>query len=233
MKRVLIVGASGGIGKVILQEFYGDDYDIVATSTKQENLNALKEEFPNIKTVVFDHTKREEADVIKQTVALFSDKIDCIVVASGMTSDGLSIRLSDELWDKTIEVNLSSSFRLLKHAYMQLNRNAAVILLSSVVARMGNVGQVAYSASKGGLEAMVRTLAREFASKGVTVNAVAPGFTQTKMTEMFDYEELKKSIPLGRIGQPEEVAFAVKFLAHEKARYITGHTLEVNGGIWM
>mgnify|MGYP003689022923 CR=1 FL=1 len=233
MKTALIIGASGGIGKAILRDFY-DEYDIVATSTKQESLDALKCEFPNIKTIMFDHTKREEEQIIKGAIAALSGaKLDCVVVASGITSDSLSIRLSDQLWDKTIEVNLSSSFRLLKHVYMQMNKGGAIILLSSVVAKMGNVGQVAYSASKGGLEAMVRTLAREFASKGITVNAVAPGFTQTKMTAMFDYEQLVKSVPLGRIGQPEEIAFAVKFLAHEKARYITGHTLDVNGGLWM
>ncbi len=231
MKKALIVGASGGIGKAILKDFY-QDYDVVATSTKQEKLDALKDEFPNIKTVVFDHTKREEADVIKAAVAAVG-KIDCIVIASGITSDSLSIRLSDDLWDKTIEVNLSSSFRLIKNAYMQMNRAGTIIVLSSVVGKMGNIGQVAYSASKGGLEAMVRTLAREFASKGITVNAVAPGFTQTKMTQMFDQVQLSKLIPLGRMALPEEVAFAVKFLANEKASYITGHTLDINGGLWM
>lgn len=227
-KVALIVGATGGIGCAIVKEFL-DDYDVVATSTSAEKLDALKKEFPEIITHVFDHTKREEKDLIKAV----GKKIDCLVIASGMTSDSLSIRLSDELWDKTIEVNLSSSFRLIKHAYMSMNRNASIVLISSAVARMGNVGQVAYSASKGGVEAMVRTLAREFASKGITVNAVAPGFIETKMTKMFDYEELKKMIPLNRIGTAEEVAYSVKFLANDKSKYITGHTLEINGGVWM
>ena len=231
MKKVaLIVGASGGIGHAILKEFYNDDnYEVFATSTKQEKLDELKAEFSNINGLVFDHTARNEKELIKQ----IGKKIDCVVIASGMTSDSLSIRLSDELWDKTLEVNLSSSFRLIKNAYLSLNKDASIILVSSVVARMGNIGQVAYSASKGGLESMVKTLAREFASKGITVNAVAPGFIETKMTKMFDYEELKKNVPLNRIGQADEVAFAVKFLAHEKSKYITGHTLEINGGIWM
>lgn len=227
-KTVLIVGASGGIGAAILKEFYAD-YKVFATSTKQENLDALKLEFPNIEGVVFDHTKREESQLIKNLGA----KLDCVVVASGMTSDMLSIRLSDELWDKTLEVNLSSSFRLLKSAYMNMNRGGSIVVLSSVVARMGNIGQVAYSASKGGLEAMVRTLAREFASKQISVNAVAPGFTKTKMTQMFDEEMIIKNIPLARMALPDEIAFSVKFLAHERARYITGHTLEINGGLWM
>lgn len=227
-KTALIVGASGGIGHAILQELY-DEYDIFATSTKQENLDELKKEFANITPILFDHTKREEGAIIKN----LGKKLDAVVIASGITSDSLSIRLSDELWDKTIEINLSSSFRLLKHAYLHMNQQSAIVLVSSVVARMGNVGQVAYSASKGGLEAMVRTLAREFASKNITINAVAPGFIETKMTKMFDYEALKKNIPLNRIGQSTEVAFAVKFLLHEKSRYITGHTLEVNGGLYM
>lgn len=225
MKKALIVGASGGIGSAILAEMY-KDYEIIATSTRAEALDDLVKQFPHIKPVLFDHTSRTEDKMIKA----IEGNLDCIVIASGMTSDCLAMRLSDDLWDKTLEVNLSSSFRLLKHAYLKLNREGAVVVISSVVARMGNVGQVAYSASKGGLEAMVRTLSLEFAGKGITVNAVAPGFIATKMTEMFDYEELAKSIPLKRVGKAEEIADAVRFLAG--AKYITGHVLEVNGGLW-
>lgn len=226
MKNVLIVGASGGIGSAILDSFYGE-YNVFATSTRQESIELLAGQYPQMNGFVFDHTARKENELIKS----LGVNLDCLVIASGITSDALSIRLSDELWDKTLEVNLSSSFRIIKHAYLKMNAGASIILLSSVVARMGNVGQVAYAASKGGVESMVKTLSREFASKAITVNAVAPGFIATKMTAMFDEQQIVKSIPLKRMGQPREVAIAVKFLA--TAGYITGHTLEINGGLWM
>lgn len=240
MKNALLIGAAGGIGSAILEEMYAKgEYNIIATSTREEALAQLKQDFEKIGTVAFDHTSRCEKELIAQVSEQFSSmtngngNIDVIVIASGMTSDSFCMRLSDELWDKTIEVNLSSSFRVIKHAYRKMNAGGAIILISSVVARMGNIGQVAYAASKGGVESMVKTLAREFAAKEITVNAIAPGFIATKMTQAFDEQELAKSIPLNRFGKAEEIAYATEFLASQKARYITGHTLEINGGMWM
>lgn len=228
MKKALIIGANGGIGHAALNELY-PEYEIFATAIDEPGVESIKQNFPEINALVFDHMKREEKEFMKK----LDSNIDCLIIASGITSDGLSIRLDDQLWDKTIEINLSSVFRLIKHAYMRMNRGGTIILLSSVIASMGNIGQVAYAASKGGLEAMVRTLAREYASKGITINAIAPGFVDTKMTQSLDLEEMKKNIPLGRICAPSEIAFAIKFLADERSRYITGHILNINGGLWM
>ena len=227
MKNALLIGATGTIGKAILKEIY-DQYNIFATSTSHEKLAKLQQEFPNIKPLRYDQTEKKEKELMLQV-----ENLDALIVASGITSDKLCARLSDELWEKTIEINLSSIFRVIKHAYMKLNKEASIVLISSVIARMGNAGQVAYAASKGGLESMAKTLAREFAQKQITVNCIAPGFIETEMIKSLDKEQIIKNIPLARIGSAQEVAFATSFLIHKKAKYITGHTLEINGGLWM
>lgn len=226
-KTLLLIGATGGIGQAVLKEVV-NEWNVIATSTQLEKLEAITKS-TNVHKIAFDHTSGQETEFL-QTISQFG-KLDSIVITSGITSDGLAIRLTDELWDKTLQVNLSSIFKILKRAYRIMNPDSSIVVTSSVIARMGNIGQVAYSASKGGLEAMVRTLAKEFASK-CTVNAVAPGFIETGMTENLPKEEIIKNIPLGRIGKPEEVASVIKFLIGPGARYITGHTLEVNGGMW-
>ncbi len=229
-RKVLLIGATGGIGNATLEKLYEEGvYEIFATSTRKEALDEIAAEFPEIHPILFDHTARTEKELIEQVGA----GIDSVVIASGITSDALCMRLSDDLWDKTIEVNLSSTFRILKHAFRKMNTGSSIVLVSSVVARMGNAGQVAYAASKGGLEAMAKTLAREWAVKDITVNSIAPGFVATKMTQDFDHEALAKHIPSGRFGKPEEMAAAISYLIGPNARYMTGHTLELNGGMWM
>ena len=225
MKKILLVGASGAIGSAILKELYSE-YIIYATSTSQEKLTNLISQFPKIIPIIYDQTQKKEKELIQQI-----ENIDGIIVASGITCDKLCARLSDADWEKTLEINLSSIFRIIKNAYIKLNKESSIVLISSVVARMGNIGQVAYAASKGGLEA--KTLAKEFASKQITINSIAPGFIESEMISKLNKEEIIKNIPLKRIGLPEEVAFAASFLMSNRAKYITGHTLEINGGLWM
>ena len=226
-KNVLLVGASGGIGKAILENLY-KNYNIIAVGRSESVLNQLKSDFPEIDIKIFDHLSNKEEEFMQS----INCKLDAVVIASGITSDGLAIRLSDDLWDKTLAVNLTSVFKLVKHSYRKLNQDSSIVVLSSVVARFGNIGQVAYAASKGGLEAMVRTLGKEFAKKA-TVNAIAPGFIETEMTKNLDLQNMLSAIPAGRIGKASEVAACVEFLLSDGARYITGHTLEVNGGMYM
>jgi 3-oxoacyl-[acyl-carrier protein] reductase len=233
MKKVLIIGASGGIGSEILKEFIGPDCMITATSTRSEKIEEMQKDFPSVNFLLLNQADRNEDVVINKAFEQMGG-LDCVIVASGITSDGLCMRLSDELWDKTIEINLSSSFRIARAAFKKMLRSGGcMIFTSSVIARMGNAGQVAYAASKAGLEGMVKTLAREFAGKNIRVNCIAPGFIKTKMTENLDLSEYTKNIPLKRVGEACEVAFAMKFLADDRASYITGHTLEINGGMWM
>lgn len=233
LKKILLVGASGGIGRAIATELFSK-YRLFITTTKEDSLDSLFNDLPGISGAIFDHTSRLEKDLIEEAHEKL-DGLDGIVIASGITSDSLCMRLSDEMWDKTLEVNLSSAFRLIKHAnrYLFRSEQGRVIVISSVIARMGNAGQVAYAASKAGLEGMVRSLAREFAGRKITVNAIAPGFIETKMTADLNHDALLETIPLKRIGQPSEIAYGVDFLLSERAGYITGHTLEINGGMWM
>lgn len=233
MKKVLIIGASGGIGSEILKEFIQEGNIITATSTRDEKIAEMQKEFPNVNFLKLNHMEKNEDKVINEACDKMGG-LDCVIVASGITSDGLCMRLSDEAWEKTIEINLSSSFRIARAAFKKMMKSGgSMIFTSSVIARMGNAGQVAYAASKAGLEGMVRTLAREFAGRNIRVNSIAPGFIKTKMTEDLDLSEYTKNIPLKRVGDASEVAYAIKFLANERASYITGHTLEINGGLWM
>jgi len=160
MKKVLIIGASGGIGSEILKEFIQEGNIITATSTRDEKIAEMQKEFPNVNFLKLNHMEKNEDKVINEACDKMGG-LDCVIVASGVTSDGLCMRLSDEAWEKTIEINLSSSFRIARAAFKKMMKSGgSMIFTSSVIARMGNAGQVAYAASKAGLEGMVRTLAR-------------------------------------------------------------------------
>jgi len=160
MKKVLIIGASGGIGSEILKEFIQEGNIITATSTRDEKIAEMQKEFPNVNFLKLNHMEKNEDKVINEACDKMGG-LDCVIVASGVTSDGLCMRLSDEACEKTIEINLSSSFRIARAAFKKMMKSGgSMIFTSSVIARMGNAGQVAYAASKAGLEGMVRTLAR-------------------------------------------------------------------------
>ena len=237
-KKILITGATGGIGKALVKKFVSLEGNVLATGTKTEKLNALKEEFPNINILKFDisdHSKIEDfiENVNSQLVGL-----DILVNNAGITMDNLSLRMKDEEWKKVIDINLSSTFYLCKHAIKKMlkNKYGRIVNITSIVGHTGNLGQANYSASKAGMVAMSKSLAIEYAKKNITVNCVSPGFIQSKMTDKI-VESIKavltSRIPMSKLGTGEDVSNTVAFLSSDAASYITGETIHVNGGMYM
>ncbi len=236
-----VTGGAQGIGKAICLALAGEGADIVVSDINIEAAKATATELSSlgvktaaIKTNVSD--PKEVDDSIKEAVAQFG-KIDILVNNAGITRDGLLIRMKEEDWDLVLNVNLKSVFNGIKSAgtVMMKQRSGRIINIASIVGEMGNAGQANYSASKGGVIALTKTAARELSSRGITVNAIAPGFIDTDMTKKLPEEvkeKLKAQIPLGLLGQPEDVAKAVVFLAAD-APYITGQVINVNGGMYM
>ena len=237
-KKVLITGATGGIGKALVKKFSLLGANILATGTKTEKLDLLKKEFANINVLKFDiseHSKIEEfiENVYSQLVGL-----DILVNNAGINLDNLSLRMSDEQWKKVIDINLSSTFMLCKYAIKKMlkNKYGRIINITSIVGHTGNLGQANYAASKAGIIAMSKSLAIEYAKKNITINCVSPGFIQTSMTDNI-VESIKavltSKIPMSRLGSGEDVANSVAFLSSDSASYITGETIHVNGGMYM
>jgi 3-oxoacyl-[acyl-carrier protein] reductase len=180
------------------------------------------------------------SDVERMVAAILEkfDKIDILVNNAGITRDKLILRMTEEDWDVVLNVNLKGTFNCTKTVirHMAKQRSGKIVSIASVVGEMGNAGQVNYSASKAGVIGLTKTIAREFAKRGINVNAIAPGYIETPMTEVLPEkvkEELKRLIPMERLGKPEDVAEAALFLVSEESNYITGHVLSVNGGIYM
>ncbi len=241
-KIALVTGASRGLGKAIAHRLADSGFSVTGTATTAEGAAALAKELQSISPDCEGKilNLREEESVEE----LFADlkeraRVPAVLVANaGIAQDHLILRMTSEQWSEVIRVNLSGGFQLCRRALrgMMKNKWGRVILLGSVVGAIGNVGQANYAASKAGLAAMGRSLAREFAARGITVNTVSPGFIETDMTADMDEKmrvHLLKQIPLHRYGSPQEVAAAVHFLASEDAGYITGQTLHVNGGMYM
>ena len=237
-KKILITGATGGIGNALVKKFLSLDGTVLATGTNTEKLDSLKKEFPNINVLKFDisdHSKIEEfiENVSSQLVGL-----DVLVNNAGITMDNLSLRMKNEEWKKVIDVNLSSTFYLCKHAIKKMlkNKYGRIVNITSIVGHTGNLGQANYSASKAGMVAMSKSLAIEYAKKNITINCVSPGFIQSKMTDKI-VESIKavltSRIPMSRLGNGEDVANSVVFLSSDQASYITGETIHVNGGMYM
>ena len=237
-KKILITGATGGIGKALVKKFSSLDGDVFATGTKIEKLDSLKKEFPNIKVLKFDiseHTKIEEfiENASSQLVGL-----DILVNNAGITMDNLSLRMKDEEWSKVIDINLSSTFYLCKHAIKKMlkNKYGRIVNITSIVGHTGNLGQSNYAASKAGMVAMSKSLAIEYAKKNITINCVSPGFIQSNMTDKI-VESIKavltSRIPMSKLGTGEDVSNTVAFLSSDAASYITGETIHVNGGMYM
>lgn len=239
-QTVLITGAGGGIGKAIARTLHAQGATIGLSDIKEEFLKDIAAELKERVHILpsFDITKEENITKLVDKSEEIMGKIDILVNNAGITKDTLAIRMSKQDWDDVISINLTTPFLLSKAVLskMMKRKHGRVINIASVVGVMGNVGQSNYSASKGGLIALTKTLAREFAARNITVNAVAPGFIATKMTEVLT-DEAKKSllgvIPLGRMGTAEEVAYTVAFLATAEAGYITGQTININGGMVM
>ena len=237
-KKILITGATGGIGKALVQKFVSLEGNVLATGTKTEKLDALKKEFPNINVLKFDisdHSKIEEfiENVSSQLVGL-----DILVNNAGINMDNLSLRMKDDEWKKVIDLNLGSTFFLCKYGIKKMlkNKYGRIVNITSVVGHTGNLGQSNYAASKAAIIGMSKSLAIEYAKKNITINCVSPGFIQSKMTDSI-VESIKavltSRIPMAKLGKGEDVANTVAFLSSDAASYITGETIHVNGGMYM
>lgn len=238
-KTVLVTGAAGGIGRAIVKTLHSLGAVVGITDISKEALDAFASE---LKDRVFmfeaDLTNAESIKELIKSAENQMGKIDILVNNAGITKDGLSMRMTDDQFKGVLDVNLIAPFMLMRAVmpFMMKRRYGRIINMASIVGVMGNAGQANYCASKGGLIAMSKAVAAEMASRGVTVNCVAPGFVQTRMTDVLPDEvkaKMLSSIPLARLGQPQDIANAVAFLASEEAGYITGQTLHVNGGMAM
>jgi 3-oxoacyl-[acyl-carrier protein] reductase len=238
-KNIIVTGASGGIGNAIVEKLHDSEANILATGTKIEKLEGLKEKFKNIKILKFDisqHDKIEE--FINNATDTLGGSLDCIVNNAGVTKDNLTIRMSLEEWTKVIGINLTSTFLMSKYSIKKMlkNKSGKIINITSVVGHTGNVGQANYTASKAGIVAMSKSLAIEYAKKNINVNCISPGFISTAMTDQID-EKFKEAIiakiPSNKLGKPEDIANAVIFLSSDQSDYINGETIHVNGGMYM
>ncbi len=238
-KNALVTGASGGIGGAIARALHGAGAGVVLSGTRRPALEALAAELGSRAFIATaDLADAAAADVLVKAAEEMAGQLDILVNNAGLTRDNLALRLKDEDWQTVIDVNLSAGFRLARGAMrgMMRRRWGRIIAITSVVGATGNPGQANYAAAKAGMVGMSKALAAEVASRGITVNCVAPGFIATAMTEVLSPEQRERiatAVPMGRVGTPEEVAACVLFLASEEARYVTGHTLHVNGGLAM
>ena len=237
-KKILITGATGGIGKALVKKFLSLDGNVLATGTKIEKLDALKKEFPKINVLKFDISEHSKIEEFIENVSSQLTGLDVLVNNAGINMDNLSIRMKDEEWKKVIDINLGSTFFLCKYAIKKMlkNKYGRIVNITSIVGHTGNLGQSNYAASKAAIIAMSKSLAIEYAKKNITINCVSPGFIQSKMTDNI-LESIKavltSRIPMSRLGTGEDVSNTVAFLSSDAASYITGETIHVNGGMYM
>ena len=238
-KTALVTGASGGIGEAVARALHAQGATVVLHGTRAEKLEALKQQLgARAFALAVDLSDRDAvAGLIKATTDL-AGPISILVNNAGITRDGLLMRMKDEDWDAVLEVNMTALMGLCRAAMrgMMKAKTGRIISISSVVGVTGNPGQTNYAASKAGMIGFSKSLAAEVATRGLTVNVVAPGFIETPMTDVLDESQktgLLGRVPAGRLGQADEIAAAVVFLASDEASYITGATLHVNGGMAM
>ena len=238
-KNIIVTGASGGIGNSIVRKLCERGANILASGTKLEKLEKLKSENKNIKILKFDISEIEKIDqFIEEASSELGGNLDCLINNAGITQDNLAIRMTLEEWKKVIDINLTSTFLMSKSAIKKMlkNKSGKIINITSVVGHTGNLGQANYTASKAGIIAMSKSLAIEYAKKNININCISPGFIKTAMTDKID-EKFKEiiisKIPSARLGEPEDIANAVLFLASDQSNYINGETLHVNGGMYM
>jgi 3-oxoacyl-[acyl-carrier protein] reductase len=239
---VLVTGASRGIGRAILEAVARAGAIVVGTATSEAGAHAIGARIDELGATgrgeVLDVRDAARAEALVDRIAQDYGRLSVLVNNAGITRDALALRLKDEDWAAVLDTNLAAAFRLIRSALrgMMKAKHGRIVNISSVVAASGNPGQANYAAAKAGLEGMTRALAREVGSRGICVNCVAPGFIDTDMTRELapaQQQALLGQIPLGRLGQPEEIAAAVVFLASAAGAYITGTTLHVNGGMHM
>ncbi len=238
-KKALVTGASGGIGSAIAEALHGNGAVVTLSGTRVDALEAVAQRLgPNVHVAPADLGDAAAVEKLAPEAERLMGGLDILVNNAGLTRDGLAVRMKDEDWQAVMRVNLEAAFRLSRAALkgMMRQRFGRIIAISSVVGVTGNAGQANYAASKAGLIGMSKALATEVASRGITVNCVAPGFIESAMTGKLNEKQrdaILGAIPAGRLGSGAEVAAAVVFLASDEAAYITGQTVHVNGGMAM
>ena len=238
-KKIVITGATGGIGNSIVKRLSDAGAKILATGTRLEKLEELKSKFKNTDILKFDISKGDEIEeFIENATKQLGGGLDCLINNAGITQDNLAIRMNIDEWKKVIDINLTSTFLLSKFAVKKMlkNKYGKIINITSVVGHTGNLGQANYTASKAGIVAMSKSLAIEYAKKNININCISPGFIKTEMTDKIEEkfkEAIISKIPSSRLGEPEDVANAVLFLASDQSNYINGETIHVNGGMYM
>ena len=238
-KKVFITGASGGIGKILSEKFIESGAKLILTSSNEKNLSNLKSLYgDNHLYYLLNFSNNKDCIYNLQKIKEENKDIDILINNAGITKDNLLLRMNEEQWKDVIDINLSSSFYIIKNILPNMikNRKGKILGITSVVAFTGNPGQTNYTASKGGLIAMYKSLAIEVAQRNINVNLIAPGFIESPMTNNLNDDQknsIMNKIPMKRFGSPEDVANLALFLASDYSSYITGQTFHVNGGMLM
>jgi len=237
-KNIILTGATGGIGNSIVDTLVSLKAKVLVTGTNDKKLQELKNNHQNIIVIKQDISIHDELETfIDKCYSELGEKIDVLINNAGITQDNLTIRMNKNEWNKVIDLNLTSTFFLSKYVIKKMLKKkfGKIINITSVVGHTGNFGQANYTASKGGVTSMSKSLSLEYAKKNITVNCIAPGFIETAMTEKIneDYKnQLKSKIPLDRFGTPQDIANCRAFLCSDLSNYITGETIHVNGGMY-
>ncbi len=237
-KSALVTGATGGIGQAIAKELAAQGAKVALSGTREEKLKEVQSGIEGSVIIPANLGDSEAINALLTQATEQLDGIDILVCNAGVTKDNLTMRMKDEEWEQVLRINLEAGFKLNRGVLrgMMKNRWGRIINVTSVVGTMGNPGQANYCASKAGLQGMSKSIAMEVASRGITVNCIAPGFIKTPMTDALDEkqsERITANIPAGRFGLPDDIANAAAFLASDNASYLTGQTLHVNGGLLM
>jgi len=236
MKTALVTGASRGIGKSTALELKKKGFSVIGTATTNAGVKKLEED--GIKGYILDLNDLSSVEDLWTQLESNNESISILINNAGITRDNIVLRMSDEQWSDIMNVHLNGTFQLSKRALKMILKNkwGRIINISSASASIGNRGQSNYAAAKAGVEAFTKSLAKEVGKRDITINAVAPGFITTDMTEQnegVNSKDLVKDIPLGRFGEPDEVASLISFLCSDEASYITGQTIHINGGLFM
>lgn len=239
-KTALITGATGGIGSAIARALHSQGAEVILSGTRQGSLDELAHELSDrAHPIAADLSDKSSIDsLIKQISDISTDGVDILINNAGIVRDNLLVRMKDEEWNQVLDINLFAGYKLTQGLMrgMMKRRWGRIIGISSVVGTTGNPGQANYAAAKAGMIGFSKALAQEVATRGITVNVIAPGMIQTAMTDDLNEDQsarLLSTIPLGRLGSPEEIAASVIYLASDEAAYVTGVTLHVNGGMAM
>lgn len=238
-KTALVTGASGGLGGAIAKALHRQGATVAISGTRREALDALAAELKErVHVLPCDLSDKDQVEALVPQAEAAMEKLDILVANAGITKDNLFVQLRDEDWETVININLTATFRLSRAAMktMMRRRHGRIVGITSVVGVTGNPGQGNYTAAKAGMIGMIKSIAKEYARRGVTANCVAPGFIATPMTDKLNEkqrEAILTMVPANRLGTPDDVAAAVVYLASDEAAYVTGQTLHVNGGMAM